>query len=167
MLKAKLGLAEALAAREGQPEVSFHALHALAAAVAGAKLFTLMVFDSLTREGNRIYTNMPDAYPLFGSKPLPEGPWMEKVARAQEIFVANDIDAIADVFPDHEKIRSLGCESVINVPVIAAGTLLGTINCLERAGAYTPEKVTAAKDLAVPGVACFLLHKTLLDRGDI
>ena len=79
--------------------------------------------------------------------------------------MANDIDGIAEVFPDHEKILSLGCESVINVPVVAAGDLLGTINCLDRAGAYTAARITAAGELALPGVACFLLHKKLAEQG--
>ena len=161
-----IALAEALGRREGQPETSFGALHALADAIVGAKLFTLMAFDSSSQEGSRIYTNMPDAYPLFGNKPLPEGAWTEKVIGAQEIFVANDIDAIAEVFADHEKIQSLGCGCVINVPVVTAGNLLGTINCLDRAGTYTPEKVADASSLILPGAACFLLYKTISAMGD-
>ena len=55
----------------------------------------------------------------------------------KQTFVANDIDGIAAVFADHELIRSLGCESVINVPIVVAGEVLGTINCLHEAGFYT------------------------------
>ena len=65
------------------------------------------------------------------------------------------------MFDDFELIRSLGCESVINVPIVVDGDVLGTINCLHEAGFYTPERVAAADALKLPGAACLLLNKTL------
>ena len=44
--------------------------------------------------------------------------WSEEVIERRSTFVANDIEAIAEVFDDHELIRSLGCEIVINIPVV-------------------------------------------------
>ena len=74
-------------------------------------------------------------------------------------FVANSIEAIADVFDDHALIRSLGCESVLNLPIVVGGDVLGTINMLHEAGFYTPEKELAAEILKLPGSVCFLLEK--------
>ena len=65
------------------------------------------------------------------------------------------------MFPDHELIASLGCEAVLNLPVVAGGAVLGTLNCLDAAGAYTPDRVAAADALRLPGAAALLLERTL------
>ena len=81
-----------------------------------------------------MFTNMPGSYPVQGTKPMVEPPWTTMVLAEQKTFVANTIEDIAKVFFDHELIRSLGCESVINIPIAIAGKVLGTINCLHAAG---------------------------------
>lgn len=140
-----------------QPAVTFDALRDLTQATVGARLFTVMTFDPDTRMAQRIYSNMPDAYPVSGTKPANETDWSRLVLEEKRTFVANDIGGIAQVFDDHELIRSLGCESVINVPVVVAGEVIGTINCLDEAGHYTEEKVEAAETLKLPGAVCLLL----------
>ena len=147
----------ALAETSGSPVASFVALEALARHSVGARLFTLMAFDQTRFEGERIYSNVPEAYPVSGRKALPRESWASTVLERQEIFVANSIEGIAAVFPDHELIRSLGCESVLNIPIVVAGRVLGTVNCLDRAGAYTASRLAAAESLRLPGAACFLL----------
>jgi GAF domain-containing protein len=120
-----------------------------------------MTFDARSREAQRIFSNMPDAYPELGTKPVNETWWTDHVLDGHKTFVANDIDAIAEVFPDHELIASLGCQSVINVPIIINGAVFGTINCLDEAGHYTPERVAASDALKLPGAAAFLLNKSI------
>ncbi|KAB2861816.1 MAG: GAF domain-containing protein, partial [Bauldia sp.] len=107
----------------------------------------------------RIYSNMPAAYPVSGTKPANETDWSRVVMGEGRTFVANDIDGIAEVFSDHELIRSLGCESVMNVPVVVAGRVIGTINCLDAAGHYTPDRIEAAEALKLPGAVCLLLQQ--------
>jgi GAF domain-containing protein len=154
-------LAGALASSENQPRATFEALCAFAQQTVGAKLFTLMTFDARSREAQRIFSNMPDAYPELGTKPVNETWWTDHVLDGHKTFVANDIDAIAEVFPDHELIASLGCQSVINVPIIINGAVFGTINCLDEAGHYTLERVAASDALKLPGAAAFLLNKSI------
>ena len=155
----------ALAASGDQPRNVFDALCALARNTIGARLFTLMTFDAATREARRIYSNMPDAYPEQGTKPVNQTRWTAHVLDGHHTFVANDIDGIAEVFGDHELIAALGCEAVMNVPVVIGGEVLGTINCLDRAGHYTPDRVAAAEALRLPGAAAFLLNDHLSARG--
>ena len=162
----QIAFATALAAPKNQPETAFAALCGLAAELVGHKLFTLMTFDRNAGEACRIYSNMPDAYPVSGKKTAREDDWSRHVINARRTFVANTIDDIANVFPDSGIIRSLGCESVINVPVFVAGRFLGTVNCLHEAGYYTPERVDASEALKLPGAACFLLLHSL-DNGGI
>ncbi|MEM6461876.1 MAG: GAF domain-containing protein [Pseudomonadota bacterium] len=152
------------AAEEASEAQHIHrALETLANAHVGAKLFTLMTFDGETRLASRCYSNMPDAYPCSGTKTIDSDRWTIQVLDKKQNFVANDINAIADVFDDHTLIQSLGCESVLNVPIVFGGEVLGTINMLHVAGFYTPERVAATEILKLPGSLCFLTEK--LDQG--
>ncbi|TDL75121.1 GAF domain-containing protein [Palleronia sediminis] len=151
---------QALAAKD-QPETTFAALADLVRQTVGAKLFTTMSIDRDRGVARRNYTTMPDAYPVSGEKPLNKDRWGDIVEGQHKTFVANSIEEIADVFPDWELIRSLGCESCMNVPVVIGGQVLGTLNCLHDAGHYTPERVAAAENLKLPGAAAFLLHAKL------
>jgi len=105
----------------------------------------------------RNYSNMPEAYPVSGEKPLQQNEWTDIVEVQRQTFVANNIEEIAAVFPDHELIRELGCESCINVPIVIGGKVRGTLNCLNKAGHYTPELVTSAQTLIKPGALAFLM----------
>lgn len=147
----------ALARGTNQPQDALDALCSLARTTIGARLFTVMLHDPAARQSRRLYSNMPDAYPVSGTKPTNETDWARVVLRDKRIFVANDIATIAEVFPDHELIRSLGCESVINVPVVVGDQVIGTINCLHEAHFYTPDKVAASEALKLPGAVCLLL----------
>jgi hypothetical protein len=150
---------KALAADGATPETAFAALCTLTRDVVGVKLFTIMTHDGRNGLAQRVYSNMPDAYPVSGTKPANETDWSRQVIRDKQTFVANDIEGIAAVFSDHELIKSLGCESVINVPIVVTGEVKGTINCLHGAGFYTPERVEAAEALKLPGAVCLLLNE--------
>lgn len=155
----------ALESAANQPDAVFAALNALTDATVGARLFTLMTFDAVKREARRIYSNMPDAYPVLGTKPVNETLWAGVVLDRHETFVANTIEEIAVVFDDYRLIQSLGCESAINVPVVVGGEVIGTLNCLDRAGHYTAERVKAADRLKLPGAAAFLLNRLISAKG--
>jgi len=60
------------------------------------------------------------------------------------------------VFFDHELIASLGCASVLNVPVVWDDRVLGTINLLHEAEWYDEADAPiglAFANLAVPALA--------------
>ena len=156
---------KAIASREGQPATAFEALCVLTDQIVGVKLFTIMTHDPADRVAGRVFSNMPDAYPVSGTKPANETDWSRQVIDEKKTFVANDIEGIKAVFDDHELILSLGCESVINIPIIVGDEVIGTINCLHEAGFYTPDKVKAAEALKLPGLACLLLNDRLINAG--
>lgn len=149
----------------GQPGKAFAALEAMTRELVGAKLFTIMTSDMGKRESERVYSSMPDVYPVSGTKPYNETHWSEITLRNKQTFVANTIGDIAKVFDDHELILSLGCESVINVPIIVDGAVIGTINCLHEEGYYTEERVKAADQLKLPAAACMMLHERI--KGEL
>ena len=157
-------LAQAIA-DPNQPDAAYAGLEALVNETIGIKLFTLMELDFARGVAKRTYSNMPDAYPSSGEKPMQPGRWSEQVEGRHQSYVANSIEEIAEVFPDHELIQSLGCESCLNLPIVAGGRLLGTLNCLNVAGHFTPERVAAAETLKLPGAAVFLLANSLKKEG--
>jgi len=140
--------------RTGQPQALFAALEAGMGAAIGHILFTVLLRHAKTGESERFWTSHPQAYPVGGRKPLNPTFWSQHVVVEQKAYIGNDYEAVKAVFFDHELIRSLGCESVLNVPVVWDGRTLGTINVLHRAGYYAESDVTVAQTfaaLAVPG----------------
>ena len=134
------------------------ALEDLAQSIVGHKLFTVMAVDMAAGLSRRAYSNQPAAYPVSGTKPIPDNRWFDIIHRHRRTFVANTIEDIATVFPDHELIASLGCGSVVNLPVVLEGDLVATINLLHAAGHYTPDRVAAAEtELAIPARLCCAL----------
>ncbi|MEM8728974.1 MAG: GAF domain-containing protein [Pseudomonadota bacterium] len=105
----------------------------------GHKLFTLMAIDWPRGEAARIYTNMPDDYPVGGRKPLGTlTNWGQVVIEGRQSWIAHTAEDIRWAFFDHERIAALGCASCLNVPVVdtkaADGPrVIGTLNILHEA----------------------------------
>jgi hypothetical protein len=76
------------------------------------------------------------------------------------VYVANSIEAMRGDFPDLDLIVSLGCGSAINMPIVAGGEMLGSVNLLHQEGWYTPDRVEAVKLLVAPAIACFLILRS-------
>jgi GAF domain-containing protein len=147
-----------------QPAPVFLALQTLNREEVGAKLFTLMTFDAPAGLSRRVHSSHPREYPVSGSKPLSVGVWSRTVIEERRTFVANTISAIAEVFPDHELIDSLGCGSVVNLPVVFSGEVIGAANALDAPGHYTPERVERIERLS-PFVTIALLAARLAGQG--
>jgi GAF domain-containing protein len=132
----------------GQPGPLFSALEAAFQATIGHRLFTIMLHDAAAQQNARIHTSHPREYPVGGRKPVIERPWTTQVLRQGRPFIGNDADAIRATFADHELILSLGCESVLNLPVRWDGRTLGTVNLLHQAGHFTEAHAQAGMALA-------------------
>jgi hypothetical protein len=142
-------------AADGQPEPLFAALDTALRAAIGHILFTILVIHPGAEESQRTYSNMPREYPLGGRKPINRTHWFQRVLGDGEAYIGRSHEDIAEVFFDHELIRSLGCESVLNVPVRWDGRSIGTLNLLHRAGWYDEADVAPARlfaALAAPGL---------------
>jgi hypothetical protein len=144
------------------PESCWRALEAYANALVGVRLFTVMTVDMPKLLARRAYSSDPVTYPVSGTKPITLDRWFDVVHRQQKMFVANTIVEIADVFPDHEKIWSLGCGSVVNLPVIIDGELAATINLLHEQHYYMPERVNMiSSKLSEPSKIAYLRASNL------
>ena len=151
--------ADALACYTTEHDVGL-ALHRLAVATVGAKLFTMTADNPAGGYVRRVYSSDVTAYPILGTKPIVFDEGYRKAREERFVYVANSAEAMRPDFPDLDLIVSLGCGSAINMPIVAGGELLGSVNMLDVEGWYTPERVEAAKRLTVPATACFLILRS-------
>ena len=149
-----LAAVAAVASLPGQPQALHAALDAALGAVLGHRLFTLMRYHPDSGESERVYTTHPREYPVGGRKALNPTAWTEQVLRRQQPYLGRTPAEVQAVFFDHALIASLGCGSVLNLPVVWNARVLGTINLLHEAGWYderdAPIGLTFAA-LAIPG----------------
>jgi hypothetical protein len=145
----------------GQPAATFIALESALAASIGHKLFTILIHHPGLRESERFYSNRPAEYPVGGRKPVTDSPWMQCVIGAGRPYIGRTREDIRDSFFDYELIWSLGCESVLNMPVHWRGHTLGTLNLLHEAGWYDEDDIPTVRlfaHLALP--AMMLISQT-------
>jgi GAF domain-containing protein len=131
-----LGAVAAVATMPGQPAALFGSLEAALGAVLGHRLFTLMRYHPGSGDSERVYSTQPGAYPVGGRKPLNPTAWTEQVLRRGQPYLGRTAAEVRAVFPDHALIATLGCGSVLNIPVVWDGRTLGTINLLHEEGWY-------------------------------
>jgi len=129
------------------PDDTFAALHRAASAECGAHLFTITVLDRRAGLASRAYSSHPTDYPVTGTKPMGNNAWTEQVIGRGETFVANETAGFSPYFFDHALINDLGCEAAMNIPVLQDNKVVGTVNILDVAGHFTPERVTALEQL--------------------
>jgi hypothetical protein len=141
-------------ARAGQPRELFAALDRAMGATLGHRLFTVLRYHADVQESERLYTNQGAAYPVGGRKAVRATPSTARVFGERRPYIGRTAADIRACFADAELILSLGCESVLNLPVVFDGRVLGTVNLLHEAGWYDeddlPLGLTFAA-LAVPG----------------
>ena len=135
---------------------AWQALRVLAETLVGAKLFTVMTVDWENERAGRVFTSHPEAYPVAGSKPIRYDAWFDIVHKQRQTYVANTIAEMKPYFPDHEVIASLGCGSIVNLPIEMAGAMVGTVNLLHEENFYTPERVARVAHLTLPAKAAYL-----------
>ena len=151
--------AEALAVARDERQIGA-ALHRLAEATAGVKLFTMTADNPKAGYVRRVYSSDEVAYPMLGTKPIVFDETYRKMTEERFVYVVNSVEDMKADFPDLDLIVSLGCGSCINIPIVASGEMLGSVNLLHEEGWYTPERVAAAEALIVPAIACFLLLRS-------
>ena len=140
--------------RNGQPEPLWAALDRAMRATIGHRLFTVLRYHPAAQESERLYTNQGVAYPVGGRKTIRPTPSTARVFGELQPYIGRTAADIRACFADAQLILSLGCESVLNVPVVFDGRVLGTLNLLHDAGWYGEEDVPVALTfaaLAVPG----------------
>ena len=139
-----------------QPASSFQALEMAMAAALGHRLFTCLLYHEAAGESERRHTSHPGAYPVGGRKPVTPSAWTRRLFQERQPFIGYTAADIREVFFDHELIASLGCASVLNLPVAWAGRTIGTINLLHEERWYHEDDVPLGQLFAALAAPAFL-----------
>jgi hypothetical protein len=142
--------------QSGPIEALFKAIDKAMADTVGHKLFTLLYVAPNKLRVKRLYTNMPKEYPVGGYKEIKSTPWHKRVVDERRAWVGYNAKDIEWAYFDHELIKSLGCESAMNVPVVYSGRLLGTMNLLDAANHYKETDVAKCEPYAALLIGPFL-----------
>jgi hypothetical protein len=140
----------------GPPDTVFKAVDKALAEVVGHKLFTLLYVAPNRRRVKRLYTNMPREYPVGGYKEITASPWHKRVIDERRWWIGYDAKDIEWAYFDHALIVSLGCESAVNLPVVYAGRVLGTLNLLDAAAHYKESDIGKIEPFAALLIGPFL-----------
>ena len=128
------------------------------------KLFTLTVVDYSIKYVERVYSNNTKIYPLLGTKPIPNNFWTKKVIVNKKDFIATNIKEIKKLFFDHKIITSIGCGSIINIPIINNNKISGTLNILHKEKFYTKRTIKLIKPYAQLLSPYFIFHQMQMKK---
>ncbi|CAB3820136.1 GAF domain-containing protein [Achromobacter piechaudii] len=146
----------ALAYAVADTAAALAAIDAYAHASLGHALCTVNRFDADAMRVVRLYSSNPEAYPPGGSKDKRGTPWGQQVLVERRVFVGEGEAAIREFFNDHDAIRELGLQSVINVPVVYGQACLGTVNFLMPRPKVTDADVDNARLAALLALPALL-----------
>jgi hypothetical protein len=119
-----------------QPHATFAAIDAAVAATIGHKLFTITIQHPALNQGERFYTSRPDVYPVGGRKSASDAPLMKMIITEGKHYIGSSRADIIANFGDHDTILALGCESIVNTPLVWNGQTIGSMNTLHQANWY-------------------------------
>jgi transcriptional regulator with GAF, ATPase, and Fis domain len=113
----------------------------------GHRYMTALIYDDHAHDAERVFSSHPQVYPATGRKSFSQGPIMARVRETGKPYVAIDREALIRDYPDHEKILAMGCASLVNLPIVVAGEVIGQINLLHEQNFYSEQKIELAMSL--------------------
>lgn len=146
-----------------QPEEVFAAVASVVRERIGFGLLTMLMLTPDGDEVQRLYTTDPVHYPVSGRERLGATAWGQHVLVEQRPYLGADRAAVAWAFPgDFDLIVSLGLGATMNVPILALGQTLGSLNILDAEGRYGQQHLDTACTLAPYLAVPFLKAANLL-----
>jgi len=124
-------------AQDPQPERGLRTLAATLAERIGWRLCTVLILDHSQGLSWRCFSSHPEIYPTGGTKPIrKDSDFFAAVVESGQPRICADRAACENAFPDYALIRSLQCESAVNMPVRWNGQTIASLNLLHEAGWY-------------------------------
>lgn len=139
-----------------QPATAFKALDRAMQAVIGHKLLTVLLYHDQLQELERFYSSDLDSHPISGRKKVEKSAWSKQLLIEQHCYIGYNAADIQNYFPDYELIHSLGCDSILNVPVVYDGKTLGTVNLLHEENWYEQSDTEVAIILSSVTTSAYL-----------
>jgi len=150
-----------------KPSNFYESLDQSVSKVVGHKLFTLMVIDKSRKYVERVYSSNKKIYPLLGTKPIPKNAWTKRVLIEKKEFLGTNFTQIKKLFFDYETIKSIGCGSIINLPVINNNKVLGTLNILHKENYYNKKHLKNVRDFSQLLTTYFISHQIKMEKKSI
>lgn len=117
-------------------ESSFEVLAEQLKIAIGYHLLTASYIIAAENVAVRIYSSLPQLYPVGGRQIADDGSdWQQGMQRG-ECFIANQPSEFGEHFTHLNEIVEQGFGAVANMPVIIEGKLIGSLNLLHKTGAY-------------------------------
>lgn len=146
-----------------QPTEIFAAVVDIVRERIGFGLLTMLLLTPDGDEVQRLYTTDTFNYPVSGRERLGTTAWGQHVLVEQRPYLGPDRAALAWAFPgDFDLIVSLGLGATMNVPIVALGRTLGSMNILDTEGRYGEPHLNGALTLAPYLAVPFLKLANLL-----
>jgi GAF domain-containing protein len=152
------------AARDDGPLPRIRAADRLARELTGQQLCTAMVFDRQAMTVQRIFSSRPSEYPVGGRKPKRDTEWGREVLLEGRRFEGEGEAAIRAHFADHDVILGLGLRSIVNIPILAGGACVGTLNLLWLNGTLQSEHIATARLLALLAAPDWIIGQGLVEQ---
>lgn len=129
------------------PEKAYGLVERALSDLVGFRLLTILRIEgTLVR---RMHSSDPAGYSVGGTKDIATDAWLRAMLDAGRPVVSETPELVRERFPDHDAIFSLGCGAVLNVPIVAAGVTLGSLNLLHAAGHFSREHALVARPFAM------------------
>ncbi len=139
----------------GQPGATFAAAGEAFQRHVGFRLYTITHALPGGLEVERVHSTDPASYAVGGRKPIVDNAFRALVHGQKRPFLGRTPADFAPFFPDTPFIVSLGLGAVINAPIVFGGEVLGSVNLLDREGAYDEahlEPATRIANLVAPAM---------------
>ena len=125
----------------------------------GYRLLTLLTADEDGTRLIRPYSSRPDQFPCGAADPIEDTRWFRRLFVEQKIVIANDAASIRDWLPGFTNAETLGYGSLLNLPIVVAGKVVGLINIMDRSNHFDERRVEAIRG-ETPLAALALLART-------
>jgi hypothetical protein len=114
-------------------------------------LLTVLEVDWEAKLVRRSYSSDETNYPSGGVKRLMGSQWADHVILGGQTFRSQTRAEFRSAFHDHETLEALGLFYALNVPCMAEGRTVRTINLLRGGSAFPPSAVSAVRQAQAPG----------------
>ena len=138
----------AMQRQSGQPQILLDAMRDLCEDHYGFRLLTLMKYHPSTGEIQRVYTSMPDHFPLGGRKMMNATGWGKHVLVQGNVWLGNSAKEILETFPDADNILRYAGEACACLPVRWNDQTLAVLSLCDQKGKYSTSKLDEMAKIA-------------------
>lgn len=134
----------------GQPDRMLGALDRAYQELVGHKLITFFRVDDRTGDVERIYSTDLPTHPVGPSsrKNMMGSEWGQAILVRREAFLADTMEDLRRIFPQHGALAALGCGSCLSYSAVYGGRCVGAVNLCHEEKHYTENRSRLGRWLA-------------------